>query len=130
MQHCNHNSLSYDHSQVIYISSWEAKSGFPFLAKTFNPYVRKLQNIIALLHLSITCFSITYFIWCMTWYKMRQTHVSVKCQGAQNYEVHILSWTWFEKHGKPNFSSLASEYKSCTLYSYLHFLIFSPLWYL
>ena len=48
--------------------------------------MRKLQNIIALLHLSIT-----YFIWCMTTYMMRWTRVRVPCkvtrctklQGAQ-----------------------------------------------
>ena len=48
--------------------------------------MRKLQNIIALLHLSVT-----YFIWCMATYMMRRTRVRVpykvtkytKLQGAQ-----------------------------------------------
>ena len=79
LQHYNHSSLSYDHIQVIYGLPWEAKFGFPFLRL---PYMRKLQNIIALLHLSITYLSITYFIWCKARYTMRQIR-SKKLQGAQ-----------------------------------------------
>ena len=57
---------------------WEAKSGFHFLRYPFSPYMRKLQNIIALLHLSVT-----YFIWCTTRYTMRQTKCIQKLQGSQ-----------------------------------------------
>ena len=59
LQHYNHSSLSYDHSQVICCLLWEATLGFPFLGYTFSPYVRKLLSIIALLHLY---YFITYFI--------------------------------------------------------------------
>ena len=51
--------------------------------------MKKLQNIIALLHLSITYLSTTYFIWCMTRYTMRRARVlskvtrSTKLRGAQ-----------------------------------------------
>ena len=51
--------------------------------------MKKLQNIIALLYLSITYLSTTYFIWCMTRYTMRWERVpskvtrSTKLQGAQ-----------------------------------------------
>ena len=51
--------------------------------------MKKLQNIIALLHLSITYLSTTYFIWCMARYTMRRARVlskvtrSTKLRGAQ-----------------------------------------------
>ena len=63
----NHSSLRHNDSQVIYSLLWEAKSEFPFLRSPFNPYVRKFQNIIVLLHLSIT-----YFIWSTTRYTMKR----------------------------------------------------------
>ena len=52
--------------------------------------MKKLQNIIGLLHLPATDLSTTYFIWCMTSYTMRRAHVSskvtrsTKLQGAQH----------------------------------------------
>ena len=49
----NQNLINYNHRQVIYSLPWEAKSGVTFLGQSFKLYVRKLQSIIALLHLSV-----------------------------------------------------------------------------
>ena len=57
----------------------------------FGPYVRKFQNFIVLLHLSIT-----YLIWCTTRYTISEHVYLLKPQGAQNYEAHnvLLNLLW------------------------------------
>ena len=50
----NHSLLNYNHSQVIHSLLLEAKSGVTFLGQSFSLYMRKLQHIIMLLHLSVS----------------------------------------------------------------------------
>ena len=107
LQHYNHSSLSYDHNQVIYSLPWEAKLGFPFLGQPFSPYMSKLKNIIALLHLSIT-----YFIWYMARYTMKRTRApckvtkSTKLRGAQRSSELGLRSTDFRAHKNLIFPAL------------------------
>ena len=69
----------------LHIIYWGEQSyGFLF-SETFNPYVRILQNIIALLHLSIT-----YLILCTMSYAERWTHV----QGSSIFICWVLMYTW------------------------------------
>ena len=52
-QYYNHSLLSYNHSQVIHSSPWKANSGSYCLGPSFSLYLKKLQNIIVLLYLSV-----------------------------------------------------------------------------
>ena len=53
LQYYNRRLLSYNHSQVIHSLPWVANSGVTFLGQSFSLYLKKLQNIIALLYLSV-----------------------------------------------------------------------------
>ena len=52
-QYYNHSLLSYNHSQVIHSSPRKANSGSYCLGPSFSLYLKKLQNIIVLLYLSV-----------------------------------------------------------------------------
>ena len=53
LQYYNHSLLSSNHSQVIHSLPWKANYEITFLGQSFRFYLRKLQNIIVLLDLSL-----------------------------------------------------------------------------
>ena len=104
LQYYNHSFLSYNYSQFIHSFPWEANFGVAFLGQSFSLYLRKLQNIIMLLYLSVF-YMYTSSKWQFFKYIFRQTIVrrmaihasesyTANCEGECQTEVFLFCVIW------------------------------------